>query len=177
MISTSQVFNFSNQELVWLQTAFCLRRSQTKNNYQALKLISAFQGPFGITYWEQFPKCQKKKKTCSDIPCVPATDNLLLVESAVLTMRTIVVIAEFSEGHNEKKKNHEETNWLDWTDQTADFFPGILSYLTKKKTPKNQTMLRLQTFVLYFFTCLTLNLVTVISVVCLVASGIRSVPV
>lgn len=37
-------------------------------------------------------------------------DNLLLVESAVLTMRAIVVIAEFSEDHNEKRNHNEETN-------------------------------------------------------------------
>lgn len=37
-----------------------------------------------------------------------------------------MVIAEFSEGHNEK--NHEETNRLGWTDQTADFFWDFVLY-------------------------------------------------
>lgn len=44
---------------------------------------------------------------------MPTTDNLLLVESAVLTMKAIVVIAEISEDHNEEKNHNEDTNWPD----------------------------------------------------------------
>lgn len=51
-----------------------------------------------------------KKKNCGVIPCVPAMDNLLLVESAVLTMKAIVVIAEFSKNHNDEKNHNEETD-------------------------------------------------------------------